>query len=111
VVLLRAASFGSLWLAVAANAAGALVSASVIPTMMTPVYNLAKASPCPLRFNIVTEGAWDIGCGAACLLAAGLAAAGLSLGTAVLLALPGTTAAVELLSRYYDPRGAAASEI
>jgi hypothetical protein len=111
VVLLRAASFGWPWLAVVANAAGALVGALVIPTLMTPLYNLAKASPCPLRFNIVTEGAWDIGCGAACLLAAGLAAAGLSLGATVLLALPGATAVVALLSRYYDLRGAAESEI
>jgi MFS transporter len=108
VVILRAASFGLPWLAVAANAAGALVSALLIPALMTPLYNLAKASPCPLRFNIVTEGGWDIGCGTACLLAAGLTAAGLSLGTAVLLALPGATAVVALLSRYYDPRGAAA---
>lgn len=108
VVLLRAASFGWPGLAVAANAAGALASALLIPTLMTPLYNLAKASPCPLRFNIVTEGAWDIGCGAACLLAAGLAAAGLSLGAAVLLALPGATAIIGLLSRYYDPAGAAA---
>jgi MFS transporter, DHA1 family, inner membrane transport protein len=108
VVILRAASFGLPWLAVAANAAGALVSALLIPALMTPLYNLAKASPCPLRFNIVTEGGWDIGCGTACLLAAGLTAAGLSLGTAVLLALPGTTAITALLSRYYDPASAAA---
>jgi DHA1 family inner membrane transport protein len=110
VVLLRAASLGRPWLAVAANAAGALASTILIPALMTPLYNLAKASPCPLRFNIVTEGAWDVGCGTACLLAAGLAAAGLSLGATVLLALPGTTAIVVILRRYYGPAGAAIEE-
>ena len=73
VVLLRAASVGSPWLAVTANAAGAFSSALMMPAMMTALYNLAKASPCPLRFHIVTEGAWDIGCGGACLIAAGFA--------------------------------------
>ena len=101
VVILRAASFGVPWLAVAANAAGALVTALLIPALMTPFYNLAKSSPCPLRFNIVTEGGWDIGCGSACLVAAGLTAAGLSLAAAVLLALPGAAAVVAVLSRYY----------
>jgi hypothetical protein len=101
-VILRAGSFGSPWAAIAANAAGALVAALLIPVLMTPLYNLAKTSPCPLRFNIATEGAWDIGCGTACLLAAGVAAAGVPLGVAVLLALPGATAAALLLSRYYN---------
>ena len=47
VVLLRAASFGSPWLAVAANALGALVLSLMLPTAATATYNLAKASPCP----------------------------------------------------------------
>jgi MFS transporter, DHA1 family, inner membrane transport protein len=102
-VILRAASFGSPWPAIAANAAGALVSALLIPALMTPFYNLAKASPCPLRFNIATEGAWDIGCGTTCMLAARVAAAGFPLSVAILLALPGAAAAALLLSRYYRP--------
>jgi MFS transporter, DHA1 family, inner membrane transport protein len=100
-VILRAGSFGSPWPAVAANAAGAFVVPLLIPALMTPFYNLAKSSPCPLRFNIATEGAWDIGCGTACLVAAGLAAAGFPLGFAILLALPGAGAAALLLRRYY----------
>jgi len=108
VVMLRAASFGLPWLAVGANAAGALATALLIPALMTPLYNLARASPCPLRFSIVSEGGWDIGCGGACLLAAALTAAGLSLAEAVLLSLPGAAAAVALLSRYYDAAKATA---
>jgi len=102
VVLLRAASVGSPWLAVSANAAGAFSSALMMPAMMTALYNLAKASPCPLRFHIVTEGAWDIGCGGACLIAAGFAWAGLPLSAAILLAVPAAGAAAPLLCRYYD---------
>jgi hypothetical protein len=101
-VMLRAGSFGSPLPAIAANAAGAVVGALLIPALMTPFYNLAKSSPCPLRFNIATEGAWDIGCGTACLLAAGIAAAGFPLGLAILLALPGAAAGMLLLSRYYN---------
>jgi MFS transporter, DHA1 family, inner membrane transport protein len=101
-VIMRAGSFGSPWPAIAANAAGAIVAALLIPALMTPFYNLAKSSPCPLRFNIATEGAWDIGCVTACVLAAALAAAGFPLGIAVLLALPGAAAAALLLSSHYN---------
>ena len=106
VVVLRAASIGSPWLAVAANAPGALVGALVVPALMTPVYNLAQASPCPLRFHIVSEGGWDIGCFAAALTAAACTGAGLSLAAPILAALLGALAAVLLLLRQYG--GAAA---
>jgi hypothetical protein len=107
VVLLRAASLGSPWLAVAANAAGALSGALVMPTMMTALYNLAKAAPCPLRFNMATEACWDVGSGVGLLAAAGLAAAGQPLAFAILLALPGVAAAAWLLWRYYGAHPAA----
>ena len=59
--LTQAAAFGHLWLAVAANALGAIATALIIPAISTPLYNLSQASPCPFRYNIATEGAWDIG--------------------------------------------------
>jgi DHA1 family inner membrane transport protein len=105
VLTLRALSLDWPALAVLANALGALVGALLIPALMTPVYNLAKASPCPLRFHIVTEAGWDIGCFCGCLLAAGLAALGVSLGWAILVALPGLFCAVALLWRYYGKDG------
>jgi hypothetical protein len=104
VLLLRAASLGLPWLAVAANAPGALVATLLSPALMTPVYNLAKASPCPLRFHIATEGGWDIGCAGASLIAAGLTAAGVSLSVSILLAIPGLIVAVGVLARYYAAR-------
>jgi MFS transporter, DHA1 family, inner membrane transport protein len=101
VIVFRAASLGSPWLAVTANAAGAFVYALVIPTEMTAVYNMAKTSPCALRFHIVTEGAWDVGCSSGCLLAAGLVALGLPLAAGVLTASAAAAASMLLLLRYY----------
>jgi hypothetical protein len=108
VVTLRALSLGSPWLAVSANALGALVAALQAPAMMTPVYNLAKASPCPLRFHIATEGGWDLGCTSGCLAAAAFAATGHSLAAAILLGLAGALAAFGLLWRQYGPIAVAA---
>ena len=69
--------------------------------MLTPVYNLAQASPCPLRFHIVAEGGWDVGCFAAAVTAAACTAAGLSLAAPILAALLGVMAAILLLLRQY----------
>ncbi len=101
IVLMRALSFDSAWLAVAANALGALVGPLILPAQATASYNLAKASPCPMRFIIATEAGWDIGCLSACLLAAALAAAGVSLSITILLALPALAVLAHLLRRYF----------
>jgi DHA1 family inner membrane transport protein len=99
--LLRAFSVGSPWLAVAANAPGPLVGALLLPAEMTAVYNLAKASPCPFRFHIVTEGGWDLGAASGALVAAALAASGQSLGISMALTIPGAAIAAWVLWRYY----------
>jgi MFS transporter, DHA1 family, inner membrane transport protein len=101
VVLLRAASVGSPWLSVCANALGALVLPLLLPALGTVTYNLAKASPCPFRFHVATEGGWDVGCFAGCLIAAAISASGTPLSLAILLALPGIAAATGLLLHYY----------
>jgi DHA1 family inner membrane transport protein len=105
-VLLRASSTGSPWLAVTANALGALLWPLLSPTLGTPLYNISKASPCPLRFTIVTEAGWDVGGCSACLLAAGLAAAGVPLSTSILLALPALLITALLLRSYFANGGA-----
>jgi hypothetical protein len=101
VAALRAVSLGSPWLAVTANVLGPLVGALLLPAEMTAVYNAAKASPCPFRFHIASEGGWDVGCTCGLLIAAALAALGLSLGWAMLLALPAGAVAATMLWRYY----------
>jgi len=98
---LRAASLASPWLAVTANALGAIVFPLLLPVLATAVYNLAKASPCPMRFSIATEAGWDIGCASACLIAAALYAAGVPPAVGMLLALPVLLAAALLLRRHF----------
>jgi hypothetical protein len=107
-LVFRALSLGSPWLAVAANAPGALVAALYIPAVMAAVYNRAKASPCPFRFHMVSEGAWDVGGGAGCLAGAAVTASGHSLAWAILLGAPAAIVTVVLLLRHYGPDGATA---
>jgi hypothetical protein len=102
-ILLRAASLGSPWLAVAANAAGALLMPMLMPTLGPALYNWAKASPCPLRFHMGTEGGWDVGAAGACFCAAALTASGASLAVPLLLALPAAAGVTATLWRAYRP--------
>lgn len=102
---LRAGSVDLPWLAVAANALGALVVALWVPALMTPIYNMAQASPCPLRFSVATEGAWDIGCATACLAGAAMLAMGLSTAAPILVGVAGSLAAFVLLWRRYGVSG------
>lgn len=60
------------FLAVAANAAAALAWPLYATAFNARVYNLARQSPCPLRFHIVAEGGWDLGTCLSCLAAAAL---------------------------------------
>jgi len=69
--------------------------------LMTPVYTLAKRSPCTLRFHVATEGGWDIG-GAMGLFTAALATRiGMPLSVSILQSLAGVAAIIILLRRYY----------
>lgn len=102
-ILFRAAVTGHAALAIAANALGALVACLYMPTFMTAVYNLAKASPCPLRFHVATEGGWDAGSASACLVIAFLIGLGLPLAAGIALSLIGAVASFILLRRYYAP--------
>ena len=71
---------------------------------MAPVYNLAKASPCSLRFHIATENGWDVGCFAASIIAAALYAAGLPLSVAILMTVFSAIAHIMLLRSYYQSK-------
>ncbi len=101
VIAFRAASYGDPFLAVVANAAGALVPALYVPTMMTAVYNQAKGSPCVLRFHVATEGGWDVGAAIGCMATAALLWAGAPISLGILLSLLGAGAIFVLLRRYY----------
>lgn len=107
VVLVRTAAAGVPALALVANAAGPLAIALLAPAVGVANSNLVKASPCCLRATMANEGAWDIGCFAACLTAAGVAASGAPLAPSILLALPAIVATYALLRRYYGGLAAA----
>ncbi|HEY1752231.1 MAG TPA: MFS transporter [Caulobacteraceae bacterium] len=100
-VVLRVASLGSPWLAVAANALGATLWPLLGPTLGAASHNLAKASPCAFRFHMGTEGGWDAGAVAASLTAAALVSAGAPLAAPLLMALAGIAGSVLFLTRYY----------
>jgi hypothetical protein len=106
--LFRAAAYGAVTPAVAANAAASLAGAFSGPALMTAVYNLAKAAPCPMRFQIAADGGWDAGAGLACLSAATLLWLGGPMRMAILLSLPGSIALFLQLLRYYVEADAAA---
>jgi MFS transporter, DHA1 family, inner membrane transport protein len=108
ILVLRAVAIGDPALAVLANAVGGFGVCLYIPTLMAPVYSMAKRSPCTLRFHIATEGGWDLG-GAGALLTAALAtASGAPLSAGVLQSLAGVAAIVMLLRRQYATGPAAA---
>jgi DHA1 family inner membrane transport protein len=99
--LLRVGSYGAPGFVIAANAAAALAGALSGPALMTAVYNLAKDSPCAMRFQIAADGGWDAGAGGACLLGAALLWIGAPMQLAIMLSLPGSLAIFLLLRRYY----------
>lgn len=105
VLTLRGFSLDSPWLAVTANALGALVVALWIPALMAPIYTLAKASACPMRFSVATETGWDLGCGGACLVGAALIAGGAPFAAPILVGLVGALLAFALLWRRYGASG------
>jgi hypothetical protein len=100
VVLIRALAHSAA-VAVIANALGGFVLCVWLPTLMTAVYNLAKGSPCALRFHFLTEGAWDLGCGGGCLVAAALTALGAPISVIILMSLAGPVVTLTVLRRHY----------
>ncbi len=96
-IILKAISFASPWNAIAASAFGAIAFPLYMPVLMSRIYNMAKASTCPLRFKVATEGAWDLGTGLGCLIVALLTAAGFSYFWPLLLALVGCAAGYGLM--------------
>jgi MFS family permease len=100
----RAASLGSPWLAGVANAMGGMVFPLLVPPLGTVTHNLAKASPCPLRNKIASEGGWDVGCFGVCLAAAALAQAGAPSWLWMLLTPPAAVAGGVILWPYFPKR-------
>jgi MFS transporter, DHA1 family, inner membrane transport protein len=101
VLVIKATALSIPWAAVLANALGAMVSPIAMPVVMTPLYNLAQKSPCPLRFHMASEGGFDMGCAAGCLAAAAASSMGLASGLPIALGLVGVGGVFALLRPRY----------
>lgn len=100
-VLFRGLGLDAPWVAVTANALGALAFAFWTPVIGAVLYDLAAATPCPLRYSVATETGWDLGSAGACLAGAAMLALGLGYTSAILIALLGASASFVLLWRRY----------
>ena len=88
-VLARAFGYSLVWSAVLANVV-AVVAWPIYGTATNArIYNLARQSPCPLRYHVVAEGGWDAGTAASCLISAALIHFGFSYFWPLLVALFG----------------------
>jgi Major Facilitator Superfamily len=102
IVVLKAMCVGSPMAMITATVIGNVLGGLYLPTLMTAVYNEAKASPCTLRFHFAAEGGWDVGGLVACLIGAAAWGAGVPPSFVLLLSLLGIAAQARLLWRRYD---------
>ncbi len=59
--LVKCLGFHIPWSAVTANALYSAAWPSYATSLNSQIYNLARSSPCALRYNIISEGGWDLG--------------------------------------------------
>lgn len=100
-VLVKAAAWHHPLAAVLATALGAIVSPVTQVALLAPLYAMARAAPCPLRFAMATEAGWDLGCTLACVLAAGALTLGAGWTWPILSGLVGVATVTIMLARWY----------
>ncbi|MDP3549480.1 MAG: MFS transporter [Novosphingobium sp.] len=93
--------------ALVATALGALVAPMLATAMLSPLYAMAQRSQCTLRFNMATEGGWDLGCSTAALVAATILHLGFGYTVPILLALAAIGAIWWGLAQWYRQATAA----
>jgi len=104
-LLAKTLAFDAPLAAIGATALGALVAPMTATAMLAPLYYMARTSACTLRFNMATEGGWDLGCSAACLLAAGLLEAGAGFRVPILVGAAAVALIWRMLVVWYRGRG------
>jgi hypothetical protein len=104
IIILKSVSGADLVSIASTAGVSAILGGLYIPTLMTAVYNAAKDSPCPLRFQFAAEAGWDVGGMFASLTAALACALGVSLQVVILLALPAVALQTHLLIARYRVR-------
>jgi MFS transporter, DHA1 family, inner membrane transport protein len=98
-IILKCFAFAAPLSAVAATAFGAVAAPLYMPVLMARIYNMSKASACPLRFQVITESGWDLGTGLGCIAAALLTWAGVGFFWPLIIGLAGCAAGYRLVSQ------------
>ncbi|MFM2370545.1 MAG: hypothetical protein RIS85_267 [Pseudomonadota bacterium] len=101
VLVIKALAWASPLPALIATALGALAAPMLATAMLSPLYAMAQRSRCTLRFNMATEGGWDLGCSVACLVAAVVLASGKGYSLPIAMGLLGTSAIALGLTHWY----------
>lgn len=105
-ILARAFGYPLVWTAVLANIV-AVVAWPIYGTATNArIYNLARQSPCPLRYHVVAEGGWDLGTAVSCLISAALIHFGFSYFWPLLVALIGCGLGYRVLATTFDVKTA-----
>jgi MFS transporter, DHA1 family, inner membrane transport protein len=100
-IAFRAIGSGAVWSAVLANAAAAVAWPAYATAQSSKLYDLAKQSPCALRYHVVAEGGWDAGVALGCTFAAVLVHFGFGFHWPIALGLVGCWLVYQALSPEY----------
>ncbi|HQS69123.1 MAG: MFS transporter [Novosphingobium sp. 28-62-57] len=101
VIGIKALAWSTALPALVATALGALVAPMLATAMLSPLYAMAQRSQCTLRFNMATEGGWDLGCSVAALVAAIILGTGFGYTLPILLGLGAIAAIWRGLMQWY----------
>lgn len=101
VIGIKALAWSTALPALVATALGALVAPMLATAMLSPLYAMAQRSQCTLRFNMATEGGWDLGCSVAALVAATILGTGFGYTLPILLGLGAIAAIWRGLMQWY----------
>lgn len=101
-ILARAFGYAAVWSAVAANVIAVIVWPVYATATNSRIYNLARQSPCPLRYHVVAEGGWDLGTAASYLISAALIHFGFGYVLPLLVALFGCGLGYSVLSTSFE---------
>lgn len=77
-IVARIVGYPYLWSALVANALATIAWPIYITAFNSRIYQLAKQSPCPLRYHVVAESGWDLGVALSCSISAALIYLGFS---------------------------------
>ncbi|MBB4613201.1 MFS transporter [Novosphingobium taihuense] len=101
VLMIKAMAWSSPLPALLATALGAMATPMLATAMLSPLYAMAQRSKCTLRFNMATEGGWDLGCSTAAIVAALILTGGFGYSLPILLGLLGVATIALGLTRWY----------